>query len=58
MYNKLISNIKPLGFTWETRDPFLFCVHHLDNYPAGNDIMGPEKKYPASRHILTEDLKR
>jgi quercetin 2,3-dioxygenase len=41
MYNKLISNIKPLGFTWETSDPFLFCVHHLDNYPAGNNDLGP-----------------
>ncbi len=41
MYNKLISNIKPLGFTWETSDPFLFCVHHLDNYPEGNDQLGP-----------------
>ncbi len=41
MYNKLIINIKPLGFTWETNDPFLFCVHHLDNYPAGNDQLGP-----------------
>jgi hypothetical protein len=41
MYNKLITNIKPLGFTWQTKDPFLFCVHHLDNYPAGNDQMGP-----------------
>ncbi len=41
MYNKLISNIKPLGFTWETRDPFLFCVHHLDHYPKGNDQLGP-----------------
>lgn len=41
MYNKLITNIKALGFTWETGDPFLFCVHHLDNYPAGNDQMGP-----------------
>ncbi|MCU0343589.1 MAG: pirin family protein [Ignavibacterium sp.] len=41
MYNKLITNIKPLGFTWETKDPFLFCVHHLDNYPAGNDELGP-----------------
>jgi quercetin 2,3-dioxygenase len=41
MYNKLISNIKPLGFTWETNDPFLFCVHHLDNYPPGNDELGP-----------------
>jgi redox-sensitive bicupin YhaK (pirin superfamily) len=41
MYNKVVNNIKPLGFTWETKDPFLFCVHHLDNYPAGNDQMGP-----------------
>ncbi len=41
MYNKLINNIKPLGFAWETQDPFLFCVHHLDHYPAGNDQMGP-----------------
>ena len=41
MYNKLISNIKPLGFTWETSDPFLFCVHHLDYYPKGNDQLGP-----------------
>ncbi|MBW6534678.1 MAG: pirin family protein [Mariniphaga sp.] len=41
MYNKLISNIKPLGFMWNTSDPFLFCVHHLDNYPKGNEQMGP-----------------
>jgi quercetin 2,3-dioxygenase len=41
MYNKLIKNIKPLGFMWPTSDPFIFCVHHLDNYPAGNEIMGP-----------------
>jgi redox-sensitive bicupin YhaK (pirin superfamily) len=41
MYNKVISNIKPLGFAWETSDPFLFCVHHLDHYPNGNELMGP-----------------
>jgi len=41
MYNKFITNIKPLGFTWETSDPFLFCVHHLDYYPAGNAHLGP-----------------
>jgi hypothetical protein len=41
MYNKAITNIKPLGFTWETRDPFLFCVHHRDQYPAGNEQLGP-----------------
>ena len=32
----------PLGFPWETSDPFLFCVHHLDRYPKGNANMGPE----------------
>ena len=26
---------------WPTLDPFLFCVHHLDHYPAGNAAMGP-----------------
>src|SRR5262245_3501557 len=33
--------IKPLGFPWATVDPFLFCVHHDDAYPAGNDRLGP-----------------
>ncbi|HEV7526127.1 MAG TPA: pirin family protein [Acidimicrobiia bacterium] len=31
----------PLGFVWTTVDPFLFCVHHVDDYPAGNEVMGP-----------------
>ena len=31
----------PLGFTWATVDPFLFCVHHLDKYPEANEHMGP-----------------
>ena len=26
---------------WWTSDPFLFCVHHEDAYPAGNDALGP-----------------
>lgn len=41
MENQLISNLKPLGFTWETSDPFLFCVHHLDQFPRGNEQLGP-----------------
>jgi redox-sensitive bicupin YhaK (pirin superfamily) len=32
----------PLGFPWQTIDPFLFCVHHDDRYPAGNDVLGPD----------------
>ena len=31
----------PLGFPWATADPFLFCVHHDDAYPAGDEKMGP-----------------
>jgi redox-sensitive bicupin YhaK (pirin superfamily) len=41
MSNSAIKSIKPLGFPWETQDPFLFCVHHEDFYPQGNDVMGP-----------------
>ena len=36
-----VVDLMPLGFKWETRDPFLFCVHHDDAYPIGNERMGP-----------------
>ena len=36
-----IINIQPLGFPWATRDPFLFCVYHADQYPKGNREFGP-----------------
>ena len=32
----------PLDFQWPTIDPFLFCVHHDDAYPAGDEAMGPD----------------
>ena len=37
-----ILRTAPLGFQWPMRDPFLFCAHHADAYPRGNDRMGPE----------------
>ena len=36
-----IRQIRPLGFQWQTLDPFLFCVHHEDFFPKGNDSLGP-----------------
>jgi len=36
-----IRALKPLGFPWQTQDPFLFCVYHHDLYPEGNQHMGP-----------------
>ena len=36
-----ISKLPETG-PWPTSDPFLFCVHHNDNYPKANNEMGPE----------------
>jgi redox-sensitive bicupin YhaK (pirin superfamily) len=41
MHNTSVLQIQPLGFPWPTIDPFLFCVHHVDSYPAGNQQFGP-----------------
>ena len=37
-----ILQIQPLGFPWQTLDPFLFCVYHDDAYPRGNGHFGPD----------------
>ena len=31
----------PLGLHWPTLDPFLFCAHHNDRYPPGDEAMAP-----------------
>ena len=46
-----IKSIKPLGFQWETQDPFLFCVHHEDKFPKGNELMGPAQTHFNGRHM-------
>ena len=42
MTDKQILKIQKIGFQWEMEDPFLFCAHHQDHYPAGNDQQGPK----------------
>ncbi|MES1182425.1 MAG: pirin family protein [Myxococcales bacterium] len=37
----LVLSTEPLDFQWKVLDPFLFCVHHDDPYPAGNSRLGP-----------------
>lgn len=37
----LVLGTSPIGLHWPTLDPFLFCAHHLDRYPAGDERMGP-----------------
>lgn len=41
MNSNFIKSTKQMGFQWETLDPFLFCVHHEDFYPKGNEKMEP-----------------
>lgn len=42
MEKDLIISIQPLGPMWPVKNPFLFFAHHLDDYPAGNEQMGPQ----------------
>lgn len=49
MRRAVISN-KKMGFIRETLDPFLFCVHHLDHYPEGNEKLGPKESL-AGRYL-------
>ena len=46
-----ILNIQPLGFPWETQDPFLFCAYHRDEYPKGNSKMGLDFAQLQGRNI-------
>lgn len=38
--NTAILRIEPLGPQWKTQDPFIFCAHHRDEYPKGNEKLG------------------
>lgn len=44
------GHLGPSPQPWPTLDPFLFCVHHLDRYPAGDDRMAPRASL-AGRNI-------
>ena len=50
MNQDVVIRVWPLGFQWETSDPFLFCVHHEDFYPKGNAQHGPQASL-AGRNI-------
>lgn len=46
-----IYTIKALGFQWELYNPFIFCAHHNDKFPAGNGKYGPDKDLLRGRNI-------
>ncbi|MBL8949155.1 MAG: pirin family protein [Myxococcaceae bacterium] len=50
----VIIGSRPLGPSpspWETDDPFLFCVHHRDEYPAAAEGFGPARASLAGRNM-------
>ena len=55
MENPLIETVAiPAVGPWPTLDPFLFCVHHNDDYPKGDDRLGP--KEPLTGRQLGQDF--
>jgi len=54
MPDDTVLSVQPLGFPWETIDPFLFCVHHDDAYPRGNGRFGPDA--PLAGRQLGQDF--
>src|SRR5215813_3618843 len=47
----VITKVEPLAFPWVTADPFLFCVHHDDAYPKGNEAMGVDPPALVGRNM-------
>jgi len=50
MSNPVIQTF-PLSMPWQTLDPFLFSVYHLDHYPKGNGEMGPDATLLKGRNL-------
>ena len=50
-----ILNIEPLGFPWQTQDPYIFCAYHKEIYPKGNAKMGIDSAYLKGR-IIGQDF--
>ncbi|MBL8027636.1 MAG: pirin family protein [Fibrobacteres bacterium] len=46
-----VSNIRKLGFQWDPPNPFLFCVHHNDEFPAGTAELGVSQKDLAGHRL-------
>jgi hypothetical protein len=44
MSSEPVVKVEPLSFPFKTLDPFLFCVYHVDNYPAGDALMQAPKR--------------
>ena len=51
-----VLQTQPLGPLWPTMDPFLFCAHHDDAYPAGDGAFAPA--VPLEERQIGSDFSR
>ncbi len=47
----MIQHLEPIDLHWPTQDPFLFCAHHFDHYPAGDDQFGVKPTHFIGRNL-------
>lgn len=47
----MIKHIAPIDLHWPTQEPFLFCAHHLDLYPRGNQNLGLDPVHFQGRNM-------
>lgn len=47
----VITHMQSIDLHWPTQEPFLFCAHHYDYYPAGNQNSGLDPKHFAGRNM-------
>ena len=47
-----------MGFPWQTFDPFLFCAHHQDIYPSGNEQLGIDRDQLGGRALGSDFEKK
>ncbi len=50
MSNLILRN-EPLGRPWPGTDPFLFCAHHLDQYPQATAEQGVDMRQLGGREL-------
>jgi redox-sensitive bicupin YhaK (pirin superfamily) len=46
-----VLELVELGFPWTGLDPFIMTVHHVDDYPEGNDQLGPAPQLLRGRNM-------
>jgi len=56
--SNMIKSIQPIELHWPTQEPFLFCAHHNDFYPVGNENFGLDQKFFVGRNMGSDFVEK